>query len=235
MGSGWRAPPHARQRASSRGYEVLRARGDAVRLPGPSEYRASRSQLAALSQRTTESSAARSAHGSVLTRRRRATTRRRRTGSSKRRNLIARMNLSPEPVTAALSPRQPWSRDCRLPSEGVSSSNRLLRHGRLRTSAGVSRTKAQRQTNGSLRAPNEPGRSAQGSLADGDISVGHVLDRSRLLLGPRDRNGTVRACSTARSAGARSRPWAVRASATSRQRVDRCLRAGAVGKGPKEV
>ena len=57
------------------------------------------------------------------------------------------------------------------------------------------------------------------------------------LLGVRDRNARVRECSDseergqARGGGSR----AARALATPRQRVDRCLRAGRVGKGPKEV
>ena len=39
-----------------------------------------------------------------------------------------------------------------------------------------------------------------------------------------------------RGAPARGRgPWTAGTSAASRQRVDRCLRAGVVGKGPKEV
>jgi hypothetical protein len=92
------------------------------------------------------------------------------------------------------------------------------------------------RNHGSLRAPNRPGEPARGLLADEDISVGHVLHRSRR---------TARAARSrwhgASVLGAEERWRKVAAlgqpgtSATSRQRVDRCLRAGAVGKGQKEV
>ena len=93
------------------------------------------------------------------------------------------------------------------------------------------------QINGSLRASkNRPGETARGLLVDEDLSVGHVLHRSRRTAG-----GARSQCESARvlpcgGAPARGRgSGAARALATPHQRVDRCLRAGAVGKGPKEV
>ena len=92
------------------------------------------------------------------------------------------------------------------------------------------------EINGSLRAPNRPGETARGLLADEDLSVGHVLHRSRRTAG-----GARSQCESARVLPFRGAPArgrgsrAARTLATSHQRVDRCLRAGAVGNGPKEV
>ncbi len=96
--------------------------------------------------------------------------------------------------------------------------------------------KAQRRNQWEPEAPNRPGETARGLLADEDLSVGHVLHRSRRTAG-----GARSQCESARvlpfgGAPARGRgSRAARTLATSHQGVDRCPRAGVVGNGPKEV